>query len=528
MHACPGIIEQILKYKTASFEHVDSNKILVMSGITKSFSGKKALDGVDFDLERGEIHALLGENGAGKTTLMNILFGLVSPDEGKITLKGEQVHITSPSEAIDHGIGMVHQHFSLIPTLKVFENFLLISIKGKKININPEEIRVIAKRLNLNINLNAKVSSLSAGERQRLEIIRMLYFGSDLIILDEPTSVLTPLEAEGLFKELKELSTTKSIIFISHKLNEVKKISDRVSVLRKGKMVGTIRNDESASIETLVKMMIEKMPVVLRKENTEARLAKPLLVLNSLQIYGNKNEVAVNFKPPMNELVIGRNEIVGLAGVAGNGQRELFNGLAGLGKIRDGTVLFDGQNINRLDIAARIRLGIGYVPEDRLTVGLAPDLSVKDNLILKDVDKKEYKNRFSLNDEKLRRRAIELVKEFDIKTSSIDTPVRYLSGGNLQKVILAREISLQPKLLLAYEPTKGLDVGATAFIRNRLIEYSKNGSLLIFSEDLDELLDVCDRIYIIYEGGLNGEVQRANFDVYQIGKMMGGLLQNAN
>ena len=507
---------------------MSNSKILIMSDITKSFSGKKALDQVNFNLERGEIHALLGENGAGKTTLMNVLFGLVSADEGKIVLKGQEVRITSPSEAIENGIGMVHQHFSLIPTLNVLENFILVNVKGRKIDIRAQEIREIANRLSLNINLGAKVSTLSAGERQRLEIIRMLYFGSDLIILDEPTSVLTPLETEGLFKELKELAKTKSIVFISHKLNEVKQISSRVSVLRKGKMVGTIHNDENATIEALVKMMIEKMPSVIQKEPVEGGSAGPLLVVNSIKIYGKKNERAIDFKPPIKELIIGRNEIVGLAGVAGNGQRELFNGVAGLERVHDGTITFDGRDITRLSIAARIHLGIGYVPEDRLTVGLAPDLSVKDNLILKDIDKGEYKNGFSLNDAKLRGRATELVKEFDIRTQSVDTPVRYLSGGNLQKVILAREISLQPKLLLAYEPTKGLDVGATAFIRNRLIEYSRNGSVLIFSEDLDELLDICDRIYIIYEGRLNGEVRRKDFDVYLIGKMMGGLVQNAN
>ncbi|MEM3906814.1 MAG: ABC transporter ATP-binding protein [Conexivisphaerales archaeon] len=507
---------------------MNNSKILIMSDITKSFSGKKALDHVNFDLEEGEIHALLGENGAGKTTLMNILFGLVSADEGKIVLKGQEVHITSPSEAIDHGIGMVHQHFSLIPTLNVLENFILVNVKGRKIDIRAQEIKEIANRLNLSINLDAKVSTLSAGERQRLEIIRMLYFGSDLMILDEPTSVLTPLETEGLFKELRELAKTKSIIFISHKLNEVKQISNRISVLRKGKMVGTIINDKNATIEALVKMMIEKMPSMVKKEPAEGDSVRPLLVVDSIKIYGKRNELAIDFKPPIKELVIGRNEIVGLAGVAGNGQRELFNGVAGLERIHGGSITFDGRDITKLSIAARIHLGIGYVPEDRLTVGLAPDLSVKDNLILKDIDKGEYKNRFSLNDAKLRRRAIELVKEFDIRTQSIDTPVKYLSGGNLQRVILAREISLQPKLLLAYEPTKGLDVGATTFIRNRLIEYSRIGSVLIFSEDLDELLDICDRIYIIYEGQLKGEVRRPDFDVYLIGKMMGGLVQNAN
>ncbi len=488
-------------------------------GIHKKFPGVKALDDVTVELNRGEIHAVLGENGAGKTTLMNILFGLTLPDKGSIRVYGKDVKIKSPSDALKLGIGMVHQHFSLIPTLNVIENFKILSAEKK---IDENEILELEKRLNLHVDLNAKVGTLSAGERQRLEVLRLLYFNFNILIFDEPTSVLTPVETDMLLKELRKIvSEGKSIFFISHKLNEVKYVSDRITVLRRGKVVWSGYNDQ-ARVEDLVNYMIGSVSISEKIHDGAYSSSEELLKIEQLRVKGERSNLALN----MNEsIVVNKNEIVGIAGVAGNGQLELFDAIMGLRKIEKGRIFFNGKEITHLSARDRIEIGIGYIPEDRISTGVAPDLSVKENLLIKLLDSKTIINKLGLlNERKMNEIAEQLIKEYDIRTPSINTPVKNLSGGNLQKVILAREISLKPKLLLAYEPTKGLDVGATFFIRSKLYEYAKNtGSVLIYSEDLEELIQLCDRIYVIYKGDIVAQFNREEFNEYNIGKAMMGL-----
>ncbi|MGC9145424.1 MAG: ABC transporter ATP-binding protein [Nitrososphaeria archaeon] len=493
--------------------------VVGLYGIHKKFPGVKALDDVTVELNRGEIHAVLGENGAGKTTLMNILFGLTLPDKGSIRVYGKDVKIKSPSDALKLGIGMVHQHFSLIPTLNVIENFKILSVEKK---IDENEILELEKRLNLHVDLNAKVGTLSAGERQRLEVLRLLYFNFNILIFDEPTSVLTPVETDMLLKELRKIvSEGKSIFFISHKLNEVKYVSDRITVLRRGKVVWSGYNDQ-ARVEDLVNYMIGSVSISEKIRDGAYSSSEELLKIEQLRVKGERSNLTLN----MNEsIVVNKNEIVGIAGVAGNGQLELFDAIMGLRKIEKGRIFFNGKEITHLSARDRIEIGIGYIPEDRISTGVAPDLSVKENLLIKLLDSKTIINKLGLlNERKMNEIAEQLIKEYDIRTPSINTPVKNLSGGNLQKVILAREISLKPKLLLAYEPTKGLDVGATFFIRSKLYEYAKNtGSVLIYSEDLEELLQLCDRIYVIYKGDIVAQFNREEFNEYNIGKAMMGL-----
>ena len=491
--------------------------VVGLYNISKTFPGVKALDDVTVELEEGEVHSILGENGAGKTTLMNILFGLTKPDTGIIKIFGSQVKINSPAEALKLGIGMVHQHFSLIPTLTVLENFEILSVNKK---IDEKEILDLAKRLNLKIDLYSKVGSLSASERQRLEVLRLLYFNFKILIFDEPTSVLTPLETENLLSEIKKMAEEgRSIFFISHKLSEVRKVSDKITVLKKGKVVWEGYNDK-VSDEELVRYMIGYIPTATSTSTTSIK-GNEVLHVTKLKVKGEKGQYIVNLK---NDLIIKENEIVGIAGVAGNGQLELFDAIAGLRKIEDGKILFFGEDISQLPTNKRIKMGIGYIPEDRLSTGVAPDLSVKDNLILKILESYELKGKWGLiNRRKVSEIADNLIKEFDIRTPSPDTPVKKLSGGNLQKVILAREISMKPKLLLAYEPTKGLDVGATKYIRSKIYEYSRqHGSVLLYSEDLEELLELSDRLYVIYKGDLVAHFKKEEFNEINIGKAMVG------
>ncbi len=486
--------------------------------ISKSFPGVRALDNVTVEAYRGEVHAILGENGAGKTTLMNILYGLLKPDTGHIEIDGKRVSLRGPKDALNLGIGMVHQHFSLIPTLTVKENFQLLTNK----KVDEKEIVELSKRLNLSVNPNAKVSSLSAGERQRLEVLRLLYFNFRIMIFDEPTSVLTPLETDNLLKEIRKMAEEgRTIFFISHKLNEVMAVSDRITVLRRGRVTWTGRASET-TMEDLIKHMVERLPAIETKDYQAGR--EQVLTVSDLKVRSEKGHLAVNMK--RNSIEVYKGEVVGIAGIAGNGQLELFDAIFGLRKTEGGKVLFKGIDVTHLPVYKRIALGMGYIPEDRILTGLAPDLSVKENLIMKLIDSPRIKSMgIFLDERRINEYAEELIREFDIKTPSPDTPVKTLSGGNLQKVILAREISMKPDLLLAYEPTKGLDIAATYFIRNKLIEYAKSGgSVLVFSEDLDELQNISDRMYVIYNGDIVAMFRRSEFDAYKIGKAMSGIV----
>jgi len=488
--------------------------------ISKRFPTVIALDNVTIEAYVGEVHAILGENGAGKTTLMNILFGLLKPDAGYIKLYDEKVDIRSPKEAMKLGIGMVHQHFSLIPTLTVYENFKIFS---SKVRVDEKKIIELAERLNLKIDPNEKVSNLSVGERQRLEVLRLLYFDFKILIFDEPTSVLTPIETANLLEEIRTIAQEgRTIFFISHKLNEVKRVSDRISVLKKGKLVTTDIN-ERMSTEYLIKCMIDKVPI-LQQKSKDSNSSNVILEISNLKVRSTKGHICVNLKPPFDKIKIHENEIVGLAGVAGSGQKELFDAIAGLTKVLEGKILFKGNDITSCSVLERIRLGIGYIPEDRIYTGVAPELSLYENFMLKTLNNdKSFKKSVFLDKKKLIEIAEKLVKEYDIKAANVFVPIKTLSGGNIQKVIVAREISMKPSLLLAYEPTKGLDVGATYYIRNKLIEYSKEHGIFVFSEDLEELMSISDRLYVIHNGTIVKEFTRENFDEYKIGAAMVGL-----
>jgi ABC-type uncharacterized transport system ATPase subunit len=507
---------------------MDSTRLVEMHAIHKSFGSVQALQGVDFELAKGEVHAILGENGAGKTTLMNVLAGLLKPDEGSIHIKGESVEFGSPAASMKYGIGMVHQHFSLIQPLTAYENFVLPNVErnSRKRIVREEEdslraMKEVAETVGMSFNPKSKISSLSSNERQKLEIVRLLYFGFGIIILDEPTSALLSTEVEGLFRAIRKMRDEgKGVIFVSHKLEEIKSISDRVTVLRRGKNVGTF-DSKNTSVSDLVKLMLGENPVIPEKQASVSANENPILLLQGVKIPATHGRGGVEFSPPIDSLFVKHNEIVGVVGVGGSGQKEIFDAIYGLRLISHGEIVFNGRNIAKNTTRERITAGIGYIPEDRQTVGLCPDLSIRDNIVLKDVD--EYSRGLSLDGQKMNEVAIGLVQKFDIRCESILTPAKTLSGGNMQKTILAREISRNPKLLLAYEPTKGLDFGATMFVRKELLNYAQNGSVLLYSEDMEEVASLSDRIYVIHAGRLIGHLAKSEFNKDTIGRLMVGI-----
>jgi ABC-type uncharacterized transport system ATPase subunit len=494
--------------------------LVALRGIVKEFPGVRANDGVDFDLPRGEIHALLGENGAGKTTLMNVLAGLLRPDGGSIELRGERVDLRSPRQAIQSGIGMVHQHFRLVDRFTVAENVTL-GWDAPKALIRPRalehEIAQLSETYHMRVEADRPVWQLSVGEQQRVEILKNLYRGAEILILDEPTAVLTPQEASGLFMSLRRMADEgRAIVFISHKLDEVMAVADRVTVLRRGRNVGTVAKAATTQAE-LARMMIghdlphgaapgEQKPgeAVLRLESVEARDDRGLPALRGI------------------DLEVRAGEIVGLAGVAGNGQLALAEGIVGLRPTRGGRVVFDGKDVSRWSVARRVAAGIGYCPEDRLRFGVAPALSVQDNLVSKSYRRRPVGGRFLVDRGRARRAAAELARRFDVR-GDLDAPVATLSGGNVQKVVLAREIAANPRLLIAAQPTRGLDVGAAEATRRLLIEQRDAGrAVLVISEDLDELVRISDRIAVIYEGRIMGSFPAHEADAEQLGLLMAG------
>jgi general nucleoside transport system ATP-binding protein len=494
--------------------------LVALRGIVKEFPGVRANDGVDFDLPRGEIHALLGENGAGKTTLMNILAGLLRPDAGSIELRGERVDLRSPRQAIEGGIGMVHQHFRLVDRFTVAENVTL-GWHAPKAVIRPRplerEIAGLSETYRMRVEAGRPVWQLSVGEQQRVEILKNLYRGAEILILDEPTAVLTPQEASGLFESLRRMADEgRGIVFISHKLDEVMAVADRVTVLRRGRNVGTVAKAETTQAE-LARMMIgqdlprgaapadqEPGEAVLRLEGVEARDDRGLPALGGI------------------DLEVRAGEIVGLAGVAGNGQLALAEVIVGLRPARGGRVVFEGKDVSRWSVARRVSAGIGYCPEDRLRYGVAPALSVQDNLVSKSYRRRPVGGRFLIDRGRARRAAEELARRFDVR-GDLDAPVATLSGGNVQKVVLAREISADPRLLIAAQPTRGLDLGAAEATRRLLIEQRDAGrAVLVISEDLDELVRISDRIAVIYEGRIMGSFPAHEADEEQLGLLMAG------
>lgn len=504
-----------------------AESVLAVKNITKRFPGVVANDHINLEFKAGEVHAILGENGAGKTTLMNILYGLVQPDEGEIYFKGKKVLIKSPQDAISLGIGMVHQHFMLVPTLEVWENVIL----GLKTRLFLDKERIkrkildISKEYNLKIDPDAQVWQLSAGEKQRVEIIKMLYRGAQVLILDEPTSMLTPQEVKELFVIVQKMAKKGLAVipFITHKLDEVIQISDVVTVLRKGRVVGTVRTEETNKKE-LAEMMVGRK-VLFKVPQYKHKKGKVVLEVRNLSALSDKGiQILKGVSFSLNE-----GEILGIAGVAGNGQRELSEVITGMRKPTSGSVIILGKDVTGRSTREIIEMGVGFIPEDRKKTGLVLDLSVAENLVLRSHFKNPFakRARFGLSrvlDYKaISKFADELISEFQIKTPSSNVPAGYLSGGNLQRVILARELSLKPKILIACNPTAGLDVGATEFIRKKIMEQKRKGTgILLISEDLNEVLSMSDRVAVIFEGKIMGVVSPKT-RIEKIGQMMAGV-----
>lgn len=493
-----------------------------MVNIVKNFPGVLANDHINFDVKKGEIHALLGENGAGKTTLMNILYGLYQPDEGEIFIGGEKVSLTSPREVINLGIGMVHQHFMLVPTLLVTEN-VIIGLKELDFLLDlgkvEKEIEKISERYGLKVDPRAKIWQLSVGEQQRVEIIKMLYRDAKIMILDEPTSVLTPQESENLFEILKKMTDEgKTIVFITHKLGEVMSVSSKVTVLRKGKVVSTLPTNQTSKKE-LAKMMIGR-EVLFRLEKKSVEKGEIVLETKNIKALSDKGILAlkgVSFN-------VCKSEILGIAGVAGNGQRELAEVITGLRKSIGGKIFINNNNVTNLNPNQIISEGVSHIPEDRIRMGLVSNLNLADNLILKNYDKKPFSNRFFINESYVNSHTDELIEKFDIDTPNRYIPVKLLSGGNLQKLLLAREISEKPNLIVAIHPTRGLDIGATEFIQNLILKQREEGAaILLISEDLEEIISLSDRIAVIYEGKIRGIVKSDEAKLENIGLMMAGV-----
>ena len=486
-----------------------------MQGIYKHFGDVIANNYVDFDLQQGEIHALLGENGAGKTTLMRILYGLYSSDEGEIIVNGEVVQIHSPKDAIQAGIGMVTQHFTLVPTLTVAEN-LVLGYTGFRVNPKniEQEVAEASERFGIQVDPAAVVGHLSVGERQRVEILKALFRNARILILDEPTAVLVPQEVEVLFYSLEHLRETGlSVIFISHKLKEVMAVCDRVTVLRDGKLAGTVEKVNTDTRE-LAKMMVgrETFGVVRQDERQQGEVLLRVQNLEALDSQGLPALNKVSFD-------VQAGEILGIAGVSGNGQSELTQVLTGTLKPSGGKVWVGDQDLTGAEPMVVSSAGVGRIPEDR-HAGVVGELTVAENISLEYLD--EYINYGMLDRTQIRQHAEQLITEYQIKASPND-PIRTLSGGNIQKVILARSLSRQPKVVIASQPTRGLDVGATEYVRTRLLEQrAREAAVLLLSEDLDEILALSDRIAVIYEGEITGTLSARDASVEQLGLMMSG------
>jgi general nucleoside transport system ATP-binding protein len=484
----------------------DGPPVLELRGITKRFPGVLANDHVDFDLRRGEVHALLGENGAGKSTLMNVLYGLYHPDEGQILIKGEPVRLQSPKDAINRGIGMVHQHFMLIPVMTVAENIVLANEPthaGILMDDRAARKRVedLSRSFNFAINPGALVESITVGQQQRVEILKALYRHADILILDEPTAVLTPQEAHELFEILRNLTREgMSVIFITHKLNEVLEIADRITVVRRGKAIDTVER-RGATEEGLARMMVGR-EVLLRVEKTPASPAEPLLRVEDLHVFDARGLEAVRGV----SFDVRGGEIVGLAGVDGNGQTELIDALSGLQKVDSGRVTIGGHDLTGASPATILDGGLGHIPEDRQRRGLVLEFSLAENVALHDYDRPPDSRWGWLFPRELVRRAGELLSQYDVRGGGPQTRASALSGGNQQKVVLAREIGREPSVLIAAQPTRGLDVGAIEFVHKQLVDARDNGkAVLLVSLELDEIVSLSDRVLVIYEGEIVAE-----------------------
>jgi simple sugar transport system ATP-binding protein len=477
-----------------------------MRGITKRFPGVIANDRVDFNLFPGEVHALLGENGAGKSTLMNILYGLYTPDEGEILIKGERVVMHSPRDAIARGIGMVHQHFMLIPVMTVAENVVLAAEPreaGVLLDYREAERRVreLAERFKFAIDPHARVQDISVAQQQRVEILKALYREAEILILDEPTAVLTPQEALELFQILRGLiAEGLSVIFITHKLDEVLEISDRITVLRRGKKVATIPR-EGATEQELARMMVGR-EVLLRVDKSAGNPGEPVLIVEDLSVFDDRGLPAVRDV----SLQVRTGEIVGIAGVDGNGQSELIDAITGLRRPAGGRVLVGDTEVTTKNADDHLEAGLGHIPEDRQRRGLVLEFTLAENVALHDYDKPPISRWGWLSPRRMIQRARDLLTRYDVRGGGPTTRASALSGGNQQKVVLAREVERDPAVLVAAQPTRGLDVGAIEFVHRRLVEERDEGrAILLISFELEEILSLSDRILVIFEGQIVGE-----------------------
>ena len=485
---------------------VEEASVLELRGITKQFPGVLANDHIDFDLRRGEVHALLGENGAGKSTLMSVLYGLYTADSGEILMNGKPVTIDSPKKAIELGIGMVHQHFMLIPVMTVTENIVLAQepVKaGFVLDEKTAEKRVadVARTFKFAVDPHARIENITVGQQQRVEIMKALYRNADIVILDEPTAVLTPQEAQELFEILRTLTREGiSVIFITHKLNEVLEIADRISVLRRGKLVETIPR-EGATEESLARAMVGR-EVLLRVEKEPTQPGETLLKVEDLVVHDDRGLEAVRGI----SFEVRAGEIVGVAGVDGNGQSELIDALTGLRHPTSGHVRIGGHDLSGATAREALDAGMGHIPEDRQRRGLVLDFNLAENLVLHDYGRKPFSKLGWINPRGWLRWARGLLQEFDVRGGGPTTRGGSLSGGNQQKVVIAREVSRNPSVLIAAQPTRGLDVGAIEFVHRRLVEQRDAGkAVLLVSLELEEVLSLSDRILVLYEGRIVAE-----------------------
>ena len=496
---------------------------LEMKGITKRFPGVLANDRIDFDLHAGEVHALLGENGAGKSTLMKVLYGMYHPDEGKILLNGKPVSIASPTDSIDLGIGMIHQHFMLVPTLTVAENVALgvPSKRGPLTDLVEVSKRIVelAGVYGLKIDPDAYIWQLSVGQQQRVEIIKALYRGAALLILDEPTAVLTPQEVDELFAIMRQMvKDGHALIFISHKLHEVVEISDRVTVLRDGRKIGTRPTSETTKRD-LANWMVGR-EIIFSPEHKTVETGAVRMELKEASCGSDRGTPGLR----QVSLQVHAGEILGIAGVSGNGQRELAEVLTGLRETTQGQIRLEGQDVTGLPADELTERMLSYIPEERMRDGMIKEFTVSENMILREHHKPPFSRYGFLNLRQISQHADRLIRQFQVKTPSRETPAKSLSGGNIQKMVLARELARQPRAIVAAQPTRGLDIGATEYVRGLLLEQRAAGAaILLISEDLDEILALSDRIAVLYEGKIMDILPRTQATSERLGLLMAGV-----
>lgn len=501
-------------------KYLNESPVVSLKNIHKSFGDKKVLKGVDFDLHKCEVHALLGENGAGKTTLMNILYGMFPQTQGNIYIKGEEIINNSPKKAISMGIGMVHQHFMLIEPFTVTENIIL-GYEGKNSFIDRDkakkEVVKLSQEYGLIIDPDSKVADISVGQQQRVEILKALYHGADILIFDEPTAVLTPQEINEFIEIVEKLTELgKSVIIITHKLKEIKAMADTCTIIRRGEYIDKVNVKDVSEADLAEKMVGRDVSFNVKKEKID--LGEEIFKIEDLWVKDNRK---VDKVKGLN-LSIRKGEILGIAGVDGNGQTELIDAISGMRKAQKGKVILKGEDITNKAPRNIIDLGMNQIPEDRQKRGLVLEYPIKDNLILENIDKDFSKNGI-LDFKKIEENANNLIDKFDIRPNDINEKAGSLSGGNQQKVIIAREITNDPDLLIAAQPTRGLDVGAIEFIHQYLVELRNQGkAVLLISFQLDEVMDLSDRICVIYDGQIVGELDPKETDEYEVGRLMAG------